>query len=221
MLFHAAIIAVAIVVALRLGGFPAFWLSLLVWFPIPLSWSPDSLGWTIHVWAPCAIAFAFLQTMSAVEAVFRFGERYRVVVALSATVGFFATAAGLYCWLTMPELMGIIGHVTDFVAYQRIFTFAFLVLSVGLFSTFLNPSEFWTRREGRHIVMLTLLVLTWAIPAVVSRGGYYWWVGATQWVVWIRSGVLVGWVAVNSAPVLSRWYHCISGREDVVASQRP
>jgi len=179
---------------LALRRFPVFGLSLLVWLPVLLWWRPGDPESTWHVWLPCAVIFAHFQTAAALEAVYRFGERYLLAVRLTVTFGFFAVAAALYCWLRMPITGGVQRQVTVLVTYQRVGVAVFLVLAIALYATFVKLAEFRYRVEGRHLLVMAAIALSWAVPALWPRGGWFWWHAFNERVVWLRTGWLVVWM---------------------------
>src|ERR1041385_307514 len=117
MMMPAILHTLATVAAFATRRYPAFAFSLAAWAPVVWTWNPDSDPWRWHIWLPCVVAFSAAQGMGAVEALFRFGEKFPLSVQLSGMLVFFAIAGGWCFWKTPHGTT--IDQVTEFTTITR------------------------------------------------------------------------------------------------------
>jgi len=173
-----ALVALPYLAALmRSRRYPAWGIWLACWTPLVLTWHPDDLGWVRSWWLALVIPCTLFQALASIEAFFGAYRRIKVFVQVSIPLALFACCASIYVW-DRP--------VND-------------AVSVGEWR--------WERRECRHLLMSALIVLTFAVPSLLSLSPWVYrsWHSADGIVSGIRAVLLVTWtIWIPDYPAFSR-----------------
>lgn len=199
----------------RCRQFPAFLLALLA--SLPALWISPGLFehpavWERTVWLPASFLLIPTQALAALEALFRFGERYWLVLRISFTLAIFAGAAVL-AFLAYPS-GDMVGQVVQVARYQRVASCVFLLLACAFYLLF-KPKEMLIRPDGAHLILCAALAVTWMVPIIrpIPEDWENWL--PTRWMVTTRTVLLVVWVPLVALRAHSGLY-TINPRDDVI-----
>lgn len=185
----AIIHTLAIVAAFRCRYW-AFGLSLLAWFPVMWTWNPYSPDWERTVWIACVIPFTVLQAMAALEAFYRFAYGFALAVRVSIGLGLFSVAA--MAWMLAVPSESFIGQVIQTAKYERVGSAVFLILAVAFFGAIGVPLR---NLEGLHLCLMTALLFTWMLPAIMAHPSELAWPAVSASAIWARTTILAIWIA--------------------------
>ena len=183
--------------AWRCRRYPAFLISLIA--ALPFMWiGPENFilkeNWERLVWLPCALLLIPTQAVAALEACLRFGERYQLASRVSATLASFGVGAAVAFWIS-PAAASTVGQVIIVARYQRVGCFVFLTLATAFYTT-VRWRGLIARRDGAHLILMTLWAFTWMVPIIrpipLTWGA---WMDCT-WMVTYRTWLLVAWVGL-------------------------
>lgn len=184
--------------------YPFFLASLTGWLPV--LWNPSFLFAHLHpglgdphhlreLWIvfPCSLVLAVFQPLASLEAFFKFGRRYPLASTISAVLGSLCVPGILVFWAWPSG--DPVSQAVLVSRYSRVGCWIFLTVSTTLYGL-IQPRDLLSRSEGRHLLILTGLSWTWALPII-------WWIGPQTWagrsqpdlfICWFRAILLLGWV---------------------------
>jgi len=199
-----ALVALPYLAALmRSRRYPAWGIWLACWTPLVLTWHPDDLGWVRSWWLALVIPCTLFQALASIEAFFGAYRRIKVFVQVSIPLALFACCASIYVW--DRPVNDAVTQVAEFALLARVGCAVFLVLSTAFL---MSVGEWrWERRECRHLLMSALIVLTFAVPSLLSLSPWVYrsWHSADGIVSGIRAVLLVTWtIWIPDYPAFSR-----------------
>lgn len=194
--FPAAIqTAVLLVGAWRCRRFPVFLIALEVSLP-PL-WRPASafwphMDWERFVWLPCALLLVPAQAIAALEAAFRFGERYWLAPTITGTLAVGAAAISIARYGTWPH-GSLAAEVMQVARVQRVGCAMFLVAAVVLYAI-VRWRGLVSRVDGAHLILLAAMSVPSAVIAVAPTPKEWGTWLTIDWPVTAKTALLVAWV---------------------------
>jgi len=178
----------------RSTRYTAFLVSLAA--ALPFLWItpdlfPEGADWERRVWLPCAFVLIPAQAVAALEAFFRFAERYWAASRISAVASSFSVA-GVIAFLVWPH-GDTVGQVIQVARYQRLGCVLFLIVIVAIYAL-TEGIALLVRRDGHHLILLMMWMVTWAVP-ILRPIPPTWaeWLSDT-WMVTARAWLLVLWL---------------------------
>lgn len=209
----AAVQVLALCVGVSLARrFPAMLIAIaasLIPLLIPAGLFNQHTTWERAVWFPCAIVLIPAQAVAAMEALFKFGEDYWLAPRIAYSIGFLASAAGV-AFLDWPPHGDFVGQAVQVATAQRVWCFVYLALAIGFYAS-VAARDLVLRPAGAHLILLTVWMAFWMIPAIrpIPQDWTSWL--ATDWMVSARAAVMVVWiaaVALRREPHLYRLNPC-------------
>ena len=181
----------------RCRRYPAFLISLVAALPFMWfgpEWFSPLDDWQRYVWLPCALLLIPMQGIAALEACFRFGDRYKLVSRISAALAAFGYGAAVAFWV-WPGTASTVSQVVMVARYQRVACFVFLTLATAFYAT-IQWRGLIARRDGAHLILMTLWAFTWMTPIIHPFPDS--WVGwlRDDWMLTARTWLLVVWVGI-------------------------
>ena len=208
----------------RRRQYPCFLLSLAVWLPVlyipattyehtGIDW--PHLYWERHIWLPYVVLLTPLQLLSGMEAFLRYCPHPRLAARTSAAFWAFGIVCAMR-FMVWPDGNSL--HEMGQVAlYSRVVTAAALTISIALFGVFGRTANLVRVRDGRHLLIVTALSWSWALPSI------WMWMAPRSWpqrldeagVLGVRAGLIAIWALTVGIKwrVFARWPRRVQPRD--------